>query len=261
MADSEVRLSVPFAQIPEWVLDHQAHSDRAVRLYAILNRYGNGENGRRVPSRATLAQRLNCSEDSLDRAKKELEDSGALNVERRVGPGATNRYLLENGPDPNRTPAGSRTHAATGLVSLAQDEGTQVAAPVRHNREKSLVRVEGESSSSQPAAVSQNGYVGFFSEESIRFVGVAPVAAARARLGRDCKKFAAEGIADVVLRAAITELVQAGLGVGSFGGLVDQFHRGGYKGRTNGKRPLRYGRGETVTTILDYANKLEAEGR
>ncbi len=240
MADSEIRVTVPFAQIPEWVLDDKqgGFSAVAVRLYGILQRYGNSPGAVKVPGRATLAGRVGCSLKSLDRAKAELERGGALRVDTR--PGLTNSYVLNTGPTSVKNDP-----SAHELASVKNDVGG--ASETTHDREQSTDRtVEADAST---ALVSQNEYVGFFASESQRVVGVAPVAAAKARLGRDCKKFAAEGIADVVLRAAITELVQAGLGVGSFGGLVDQFHRGGYNGRTNGTK--RYGRGMTTRQILD----------
>ena len=56
-----------FSIVPEWVLDADI-SDAAVRLYAVLLRYGQSS-GQRMPSRRTLADRLRKkSVDSVDRA-------------------------------------------------------------------------------------------------------------------------------------------------------------------------------------------------
>ena len=91
-----------FATIPEWVLDAEV-SDRAVRVYCALSRYAN-EDGACWPSRATLAQRLRCSLDSIDRALVELVALGAIEKQQRLhdyGDNDTNIYLL-----------GSRTGAA-----------------------------------------------------------------------------------------------------------------------------------------------------
>lgn len=83
-----------FAIVPAWVLD-AAISDAAVRLYAVLARYG-VSSGVRMPSRTTLATRMGKSPDSVDRALKELEALGAVEVERRSSAGQrlTNRYHL-----------------------------------------------------------------------------------------------------------------------------------------------------------------------
>lgn len=55
-------------------------SDCAVRLYAVLLRYGH-VSGARMPSRATLARRLRKrSTDTVDRALRELVDLGAVSV-------------------------------------------------------------------------------------------------------------------------------------------------------------------------------------
>jgi len=81
-----------FAPVPEWVLD-AAVSDCAVRLFAVLLRYGQ-TSGARMPSRATLAKRLRKgSTDTVDRAMRELVALGAVTVERRRAEGVsqTNR--------------------------------------------------------------------------------------------------------------------------------------------------------------------------
>ena len=71
-----------FAIVPEWLLDAEI-GDAAVRLYAVLLRYGQSS-GARMPSRATLARRLRKrSTDSVDRAMKELVGIGAVRVEHR----------------------------------------------------------------------------------------------------------------------------------------------------------------------------------
>jgi len=108
-----------FAIVPEWLLDADV-SDTAIRLYAVLLRYGQSS-GARMPGRATLARRLRKkSVDSIDRALRELVAVGAVSVEHRFD-GAqrlTNRYHLQaRRPDDARvdgeTSAGSRTNAAT----------------------------------------------------------------------------------------------------------------------------------------------------
>ncbi|MBI4943040.1 MAG: hypothetical protein HY830_20030 [Actinobacteria bacterium] len=108
-----------FSIVPEWVLD-AAVSDAAVRLYAVLLRFG-ATSGQRMPSRRTLADRLRKkSVDSVDRALKELVAIGAVEVTRRSRDGLnlTNRYLVRSTRPgrPRSAPrsgGGGRTDAAT----------------------------------------------------------------------------------------------------------------------------------------------------
>src|SRR5215218_4230246 len=81
-----------FAIVPEWVLDAEI-SDAALRLYAVLLRYGQ-TSGHRMPGRRLLASRLHKrSRDSVDRALKELVGIGAVVVQHRRQ-GTLNRLLL-----------------------------------------------------------------------------------------------------------------------------------------------------------------------
>lgn len=74
-------------------------------------------------------------------------------------------------------------------------------------------------------------FVGFFVDEVQRVAQRDPLENAKARVGRDAKALTRQGVsADVILKA-ITEIVEIGLGVGSFQGIADQIHRGGYRGR------------------------------
>lgn len=111
----------PFSVVPEWVLDAPV-SDRAVRLFAVLGRYAD-KKGESHPSRSTLAARLRCSVDSLDRAAKELVANGMLEVKRRrveTGRHLTSVYILHVAA---RTRRGDRTDAASGSrVDAAQNE-------------------------------------------------------------------------------------------------------------------------------------------
>ncbi len=93
-----------FAIVPEWLLDADV-SDTAIRLYAVLLRYGQ-TSGARMPGRATLARRLHKkSTDSVDRAMRELVEIGAVHVQHRYGRRTTTDQPL---------PAQSRPqHAAT----------------------------------------------------------------------------------------------------------------------------------------------------
>jgi hypothetical protein len=62
-----------FAVVPEWVLDLPV-SDAALRLYALLLRYG-GTSGTRMPSRRLLAERMRRSVDSVDRGGRSVGPS------------------------------------------------------------------------------------------------------------------------------------------------------------------------------------------
>lgn len=73
-----------FAMIPEWVLDSHI-SAQAVRLYCVLRRYAD-QGGRCYPSRKRIADRMNVSPATVDRAVQELVDLGALLVRQRWNP-------------------------------------------------------------------------------------------------------------------------------------------------------------------------------
>lgn len=89
-------------------------SDRAVRLYAVLDHHA-GMKKTAWPSRSTLGEEMGgCSPRSVDRAVEELEENGYLTVERRRGSRAVNRYTLLMRP---RKPS---TSSATGARNGAK---------------------------------------------------------------------------------------------------------------------------------------------
>jgi hypothetical protein len=118
----------PFTLVPEWVLDADI-SHGALRLYALIGRYANSDDAA-WPSRATLASRLRCSKDSVDRWIKELVDIQALSVEHRKDESRENRNLTNMYTLRRVIPAlaasmppPSRNGAATpSRVSAAQNE-------------------------------------------------------------------------------------------------------------------------------------------
>src|SRR5664279_2893323 len=123
-----------FSIVPEWVLD-AAISDAAVRLYAVLLRFGQ-TSGARMPARSTLAQRMHKkSTDTVDRAMRELVELGAVVVQHRFDGGQrlTNKYLVRTsrprdasgGSGGGRISAATRSGAATGSVSA---RGSRVSA-------------------------------------------------------------------------------------------------------------------------------------
>lgn len=82
---SEVTGVPRFAMLPESVL-YAKISDRAVRLFACIARYGD----KPWPGRKRLSEALGCSVDTIDRAVKELEDAGLIVVTRRPQQGQRN---------------------------------------------------------------------------------------------------------------------------------------------------------------------------
>jgi hypothetical protein len=127
----------PWSIVPEWVLDADI-SDRAVRLYGVLGRYANA-NGSSYPGRGTLAKRLRCSVDSVDRAARELVAAGALEKSPRWtddGDQTTNLCrLLYVAPVqyPGRTAAATphRKGAAQNESHLEREENLATASRVR----------------------------------------------------------------------------------------------------------------------------------
>lgn len=79
-------IGTAFAVLPESVL-YADVSDRAVRLYATLQRFVGLPKGA-IPGRKRLARLLRCSIASLDRATRELESARFLKVEHRHIKGA-----------------------------------------------------------------------------------------------------------------------------------------------------------------------------
>jgi hypothetical protein len=139
-----------FAIVPEWVLD-AAISDGAVRLYAVLLRFGQ-TSGARMPARSTLARRMHKkSTDTVDRAMRELVELGAVVVQHRFDGGQrlTNKYLVrtsrprDHASGGSGQSGGSGTNAATptpAATRAPQGAGgrtvaARVAAPVLHNPE------------------------------------------------------------------------------------------------------------------------------
>ena len=132
-----------FAIVPEWLLDADI-GDAAVRLYAVLLRYGQSS-GARMPSRATLARRMHKkSTDSVDRALKELVAIGAVVIEHRYDGGQrlTNAYHLrtsrpaQNAPEPPPKRGGRKTAATRAdRGGGGRTDAARVAADSGHDPE------------------------------------------------------------------------------------------------------------------------------
>ena len=130
-----------FAIVPEWVLD-AAISDAAVRLYAVLLRFGQ-TSGARMPARSTLARRMHKkSTDTVDRAMRELVELGAVVVQHRFDGGQrlTNKYLVRTSRPRDNSQAGRGVAARmrlpqplrlAALPRLPARPRVRVAAPLR----------------------------------------------------------------------------------------------------------------------------------
>lgn len=136
-----------YAVIPEWILDADI-SDRAVRLFGILDRFA-GTNDGAWPSRSTLAKRLrNCSVPSVDRALAELEAIDAITVERRKrADGSFTSSLYRLWPTNMELPTTSllRGHLVSPVrpPSLTSDESGG-SNPTEGTTEKTSSSAEGE---------------------------------------------------------------------------------------------------------------------
>ena len=112
-------------------------SDRAVRLWLRLDRYA-GDKESSYPARATLAKDLRCSIPSVDRAMRELVDTGWLHKERRTAGGSNLYTLLDDPASPVTTPR------------ITSDD--TLASPVKHKGNNT----EGGNSEGTAAAAIQN---------------------------------------------------------------------------------------------------------
>ena len=68
---------LPFQQIPNWVFESPI-SPTAIKLYLVLRKNGDNKRGTSYWSRKKLAEQIGCSPNTMDRAKKELIDIGAI---------------------------------------------------------------------------------------------------------------------------------------------------------------------------------------
>lgn len=102
-----------FGIVPLWVTEAKI-SDRAVRLYALLSGLRDYGTDMATLGRNRLARDLNCSTDSLDRAKAELEEVGAISV---VRVRSENGALGINAYKVHREHPDSRTGAATAVAA------------------------------------------------------------------------------------------------------------------------------------------------
>jgi len=81
-----------FAVIPESVL-YADISSNAVRVYGVLRRHADKDDGTCHPGRTRIAKLANIHERSVDRALRELESIGAIEVMHRVDPDNPKQFL------------------------------------------------------------------------------------------------------------------------------------------------------------------------
>lgn len=124
-----------FAMLPESLLRAEV-GDRAVRLYAVLDRYANKDEDKAWPARETLAEWLHCSTDSVDRAVRDLESAGYLRVERRGGERQSNNYYLLERPKRRDSRTAATTDGRKGATVDGRKSAGLVAAGLRPERKK-----------------------------------------------------------------------------------------------------------------------------
>jgi hypothetical protein len=108
----------PFSIVPEWVLD-RGLSSTALKLYIVLARFADWDTGIAFPARDTLAERMDCSEKTVDRAVKELVEAQCIEKEFR-GRYQSARYRVLQ-----VDPKGTKMSIVETKVS---DEGTKMSS-------------------------------------------------------------------------------------------------------------------------------------
>lgn len=89
----QVQGFTPYAQIPRWVIrSGSSLSHAAVRLYGAIMTYADNSTNAAFPSRETLAKDVGVKPRSISAYIKELEEFGALKVERRRNKKTGNFY-------------------------------------------------------------------------------------------------------------------------------------------------------------------------
>lgn len=118
----------PFEMVPHWLLDHPDISAQALRLYCLLRRHGD-KDGQCFPGRKRLAEQLHASPSTVDRAKIELLDAGAICQRHRTseaGDWTSNEYHIhwDQATDCRRlkAPAGDEGSTAYDDTSTAYEQ-------------------------------------------------------------------------------------------------------------------------------------------
>lgn len=141
IADKVRRDIPPWAMVPDWLI-RSSVSDRAVRVFALLDRHADRDTKEAYPARATLARVLERTKSSIDRALKELVDVGALSIERRLdaaGEPTSNLYRLHF-KDPNEVAANLQPPLLTDAATGSPTDAATVAANLQPRTRTTLTR-------------------------------------------------------------------------------------------------------------------------
>ena len=124
-----------FAQLPRAILKARRLSDRAKVVYALLLDYA-WQQGSCFPGQKRLAQDLDTTERTIQRALTELRDYALISWRRR-GMTQTNVYLIHSlGDNPNLVPAeGDPTNLSYQEATILSGQDTTVLSPKEYSRE------------------------------------------------------------------------------------------------------------------------------
>ncbi len=237
-----VRRRVPFAQIPEWILRAEISSHAKV-LWAALDRYADLPHGA-MPSRATLAAEwLHTGVLTLDRAKKELLEIGALTIEERRG--ETNLYWLEDRPT---LPTGEKIPSSR--VKKVP------SSPVSNERE--LIKREQKNEKTPSTAVAVRNEVW---DAISMATGITPEThGERSRFGKSTNELLAVGATpEEIARRAVAYLERYPDAALTDRALVNHWGALANGGPTRRKR--RYGLGVTPGELGDFVKQMEERGQ
>lgn len=127
MSDEPIKVrrksAQPFAMVPHTLARDPDLSDKAFRLWIVLQSHADFDERDCSLFQSTLAREMNTSRTSVWRAQSELIDRGLLELESGRNAGAANVYIVVDNPGgvfhPRDTP--SRAHATPG-VSPTRDK-------------------------------------------------------------------------------------------------------------------------------------------
>jgi hypothetical protein len=172
-----------FSIIPEALTDAPV-SDRAVRLYCVLDRYA-GKDRLAWPSRKAIAKRLGWCTSKVDSAIKDLVEAGFLTVKHDFGPDGdglqrSSHYLLHSTPrlvkdddaSSDKTPDGTRVVSEHAPGSCSSTHQGRVPARTRVVSEHAQTRAIEEEPTPRSLRLLASGlFVGastsFFSDRGI----------------------------------------------------------------------------------------------
>lgn len=150
------RKAYRFAMIPERLIRDTGISDRAVRLWALLDRIAMGADAA-MPTRGQLAKALGCSPSSVDRAVAELIKAGWLECASGRYSGSASEYVITDAPAIGWVPGPDDLLAPSGLGGfITSDEPPFVASdepgssPVTNPRGPELRKRRTESKENPP---------------------------------------------------------------------------------------------------------------